>query len=212
MKFTKTQIKYLLGIAGLIMVLQQRVYADGFPLRPKTLLLNPSVSYFFANKEWDSLRVKRPFANNGQFSSVTYSLFAEYGISRRWSLVALLPYTMNTFQQTGYKSTANGLTDLETGLRYYLANIDYRFYFMLQGTVITPLYTNPSLGYGLTGGELKLTFAGSGHMFGNSYYFSVENGVRQYFGSTGPEQDRYSGTFGLTLDKKFENQVSVTLG
>ncbi|MGN6637977.1 MAG: hypothetical protein ACTHJ8_03640, partial [Mucilaginibacter sp.] len=25
-------------------------------------------------------------------------------------------------------------------------------------------------------------------------------------------QDRYSGTFGLTLDKKFENQVSVTLG
>ena len=212
MNFTKTQLKYLLTVAGLFMALQQKAFADGFPLRPKTLLLSPSVSYFFANKEWDSLRVKKPFPNNGQFSSVTYSLFAEYGISRRWTLVALLPYTMNTFQQTGYKNSSNGLTDLETGLRYYLANIDYRFFFMLQGTVITPLYTNPGLGYGLTGSELKLTFAGSGHLFGTSYFFSVENGVRRYFGSTGPDQDRYSGTFGLTLDKKFENQVSVALG
>jgi protein XagA len=74
------------------------------------------------------------------------------------------------------------------------------------------LYTNPGLGYGLTGAELKLSFAGSGHIFGTNYYFTLEDGVRQYFGTTGPIQDRYNGTFGLNLDKQFKNQVSVSLG
>jgi protein XagA len=211
MKFTKVLLKYFL-ITMPLCILHNNSYADGFPLRPKTLLLNPSVSYFFANKGWDSLRVKRPFPLNGQFTAITYSLSAEYGISRRWTLVALLPYVSNTFQQTGYKNSSNGLTDLETGIRYYLANIDYKYYIMLQGTVITPLYTDPNLGYGQSGAELKLTFAGSGHLFGQNSYFSIENGVRQYFGSTGPQQDRYSGTFGLTLDSKFKNQVSISLG
>ena len=197
--------------------MQQCCLADGFPIRPRSFLVSPSVTYFFANKGWDSLRVLRPFARNGQFSSMTYSLYAEYGISRRWSLVASLPYVMNQYAQTDstgrFATKSNGLTDLETGLRYYLANINYRFYFMLQGTVITPLYTNLALGYGLTGAELKLSFAGSGRFSGGTgYYFTVENGVRQYFGSNGPWQDRYNGTFGLTLDQKFMNQLSVSLG
>ena len=84
---------------------------------------------------------------------------------------------------------------------------------MVQGTIITPLYVNnPALGYGLTGAELKLSFAGSGHMLGTNYYFTLENGFRQYFGSTGPFQDRYTGTFGLNLDRQYKNQVSVSLG
>jgi len=212
MRFIKTYTKHLLAVLMLIAALQQNTYADGFPIRPKRLLLAPSVSYFFANKGWDSLRVKRPFDNNGKFTSLTYTLFAEYGISRRWSAVAQLPYVTNTYTQTNFNSTSRGLTDLETGLRYYLANINYIYYFMLQGTVITPLYTNPGLGYGLTGAELKLSFAGSGHMFGTNYYFTIEDGVRQYFGSQGPIQNRYSATFGLTLDKQFKNQVSVAFG
>lgn len=194
------------------MALQHKSYADGFPVRPRTLILNPSVSYFFANREWDSVRVKKPFPLNGKFTAVTYSMSAEYGISRRWTFIALLPYVSNTFEQTGYKSSASGLTDLETGIRYYLANINYKYYIMVQATAITPLYTNPNLGYGESGAELKLTFAGSGHLFGRNTYFSLENGVRQYFGSTGPEQDRYSGTFGITLDSRFKNQVSISAG
>ncbi len=194
------------------MALHYNSYGGGFPVRPHSLLLSPSVSYFYANKGWDSLRQKTPFPMNGRFSSLTYSLYAEYGISRRFTFVALLPYVTNTFQQTNYRSTTMGLADLETGIRYYLANINYIYYFMVQGTVITPMYTNPTLGYGLTGAEIKLSFAGSGHLFGQNYYFTLENGVRQYFGSTGPEQDRYNGTFGITLDSKFKNQLSVSLG
>jgi hypothetical protein len=72
------------------------------------------------------------------------------------------------------------------------------------------LYNNPNLGYGQTGAEIKLAFAGSGHLFGSNCYFNIENGVRQYFGSEGPIQDRYSATFGLSLDKAFKNQLSVT--
>lgn len=212
MRFTKTRLKYFLATVSLLAVIQQHVFADGFPVRPKTFVINPSISYFVATKAWDSVRVKQPFPLNGKFTALTLSLFAEYGISRRWTFVAQLPYTTNTYTQTGFNSVNSGLTDLETGLRYYLANIAYKDYIMLQGTVITPLYTNLNLGYGLTGAELRLSFAGSGHVFGLPSYFSLEDGVRQYFGSTGPIQDRYNGTFGLTLDKKFMNQVSVSLG
>jgi hypothetical protein len=213
MRFTKGHLRTIL-IALMIMTASlNKSYAGGFPVRPHSLLLSPSVSYFYASKFWDASRVLAPFGNDGHFSSWTYQLYAEYGLSRRFTLVAQLPYVTNTFEQTGYKSTASGLTDLETGIRYYIANIDYRYYFMVQGTVITPLYTNDlNLGYGQTGAELKFSFAGSGHLFGKNCFFSLENGFRQYFGSTGPFQDRYSGTFGLTLDKKYKNQVSVTLG
>ncbi|HEX3384321.1 MAG TPA: hypothetical protein VHS53_03995, partial [Mucilaginibacter sp.] len=142
MRTIAPRLKYLVAILSLIAVMQQHVLADGFPVRPKTLLINPSVSYFVATKYWDSVRRLQPFPQNGKFTALTMSLFAEYGISRRWYLVALLPYTTNTYTQGGVNTVNQGFTDLETGLRYYLANISYKYYIMLQGTVITPLYTN----------------------------------------------------------------------
>jgi hypothetical protein len=209
MKFTKSRLKYLCIAAILFIAAQNNSYAGGFPVRPHSLLLSPSVSYFYANKGWDSLRRLTPFPNGGHFSSISYQLYAEYGISRRFTFVASLPYVTNTYQQSGYKNTATGLTDLETGIRYYIANINYTYYFMVTGTAVTPLYTNPNLGYGLSGAELKFSFAGR---FGNYCTFTVENGFRQYFGSTGPFQDRYNGTFGVTIDKDFKNQLAVSLG
>jgi hypothetical protein len=92
-----------------------------------------------------------------------------------------------------------------------LANIDFIYYFSLQGTAITPLYSNnASLGYGEEGGELKLAFSGSGHLGDLSSYFNASDGVRQYFGTNGPIQNRYNATYGLSLDEDFENQLSIT--
>jgi len=216
MTHTRPILKYLLVITIITFAFQNRSYAGGFPLRPGRLLLQPSVSYFFADKEWDSTGVKRPFPSNGKFNSTLVSLYAEYGISRRFSAFALVPYAMNNFSQTGFSQSYSGLTDLETGIKYYLANINYIYYFSLQGTAVTPMYKNvpgqPQLGYGEEGAELKLSFAGSGTLFGDNYYFDVDNAVRQYFGDQGPIQYRYNATFGLTLDRKFQNQVSVSFG
>jgi hypothetical protein len=117
------------------------------------------------------------------------------------------------YNQTGLpNSNSSGLTDMETGLRYYLANIDFIYYFSIQGTAITPLYSNNnSLGYGQEGAELKLAFSGTGHLGGLSTYFNAADGVRQYFGTNGPIQNRYNATFGLTLDEDYENQISATV-
>jgi hypothetical protein len=210
MKFIKTQLRPLLAAIICFIASHHNSYAGGFPVRPGSLLIMPSVNYFYANKGWDSVRHLAPFPNNGKFTSVSYSLYAEYGLSRRFTLVASLPYVTNTYEQTNFKSINSGFTDLETGIRYYIANINYLYFFTVQGTVITPLYNNPNLGYGQTGAEIKLAFAGSSHLFGSNSYFNLENGVRQYFGSEGPIQDRYSATFGLSLDKAFKNQLSVT--
>jgi hypothetical protein len=213
MKLIKTGLRYLLVATVIFITSQQNSYAGGFPVRPGSLLLSPSVSYFFANKGWDSLRRLTPFASGGKFTSVSYSLYAEYGLTKRFTLVAAVPYVMNTYEDdNGYRKSSTGVTDLETGIRYYLANINYIYYFSIQGTFITPLYQGTDLGYRQNGAELKFSFAGSGRIFGKNYYFTAENGVRKYFGTAGALQDRYSGTFGFTLDRRLKQQVSVSVG
>jgi protein XagA len=190
-------------------------FADGgFPVRPGRLLISPSVGYFFANSQWDSTGAKKPFANNGKYSSIGITFYSEYGISRRFAAVVSLPYVINSYTQNidPKSTTSQGLTDLETGIRYYLANINFIYYFSIQGTAITPLYTNNnSLGYGEEGAELKLAFSGTARMGSLSTYFNASDGVRQYFGTNGPIQNRYSGTFGISLDKQYKNQISATV-
>ncbi|MDP9078424.1 MAG: hypothetical protein M3O71_13405 [Bacteroidota bacterium] len=214
MSLLKTFTRLLFSTLILFTATYSLSYADGgFPTRPGRLLIAPSVSYFFANSQWDSTGVKKSFPNNGRFSSVGVTLYAEYGISRKFAAVASVPFVYNMYSQNN-TATANssGLTDLETGIRYYLANIDFIYYFSIQGTAITPLYSNnQSLGYGQEGAELKLAFSGTGHLGGLSTYFNAADGVRQYFGTNGPIQNRYNGTFGLSLDQDYENQISATL-
>ena len=214
MSLLKTFTKLLFSTLIFFTATYSISYADGgFPTRPGRLLIAPSVSYFFANSQWDSTGTKKPFPNNGKFSSVGVTLYAEYGISRKFAAVASIPFVYNMYNQTGLpNSNSSGLTDMETGLRYYLANIDFIYYFSIQGTAITPLYSNNnSLGYGQEGAELKLAFSGTGHLGGLSTYFNAADGVRQYFGTNGPIQNRYNATFGLTLDEDYENQISATV-
>jgi hypothetical protein len=215
MRLFTTFIKSLLSITIFLLALQNAARADGgFPVRPGRLLISPSVSYFFANSAWDTTGgPKKAYPNDGKYSSVGVTLYAEYGITRKFAAVVSLPFVYNDFSQNiAPKNTvSSGLSDLETGIRYYLANIDYIYYFSLQGTAITPLYSNnPSLGYGEEGAELKLAMSGSGYLGSKSIYFNASDGLRQYFGTNGPWQNRYSGTFGLTLDNAFQNQVSLT--
>jgi len=204
-------LNFLFGCFTLLF--SSQAIAGGFPVRPRSLSIAPSVSYFFSKKGWDANGVEKPFANGGKFQSLSYSIYTEYGLSRRFTLLAVLPYAMNTYQDnTGFSQKTNGFTDLEVGVRYYVANINYLYYFTVQGTFIQPLYNNFNLGFQSQGAEIKLAFAGSGRMLGKNYYFTIENGVRQYFGGAGPIQDRYSGTFGLTLDRRVKHQLSASIG
>jgi hypothetical protein len=214
MSLRKPLSRVLFLITILFITIQTSSFAQGgFPVRPGRLLITPAVSYFFANSQWDSVGVLKPFPRGGQFSSYGITLHSEFGISRRFAAVATLPYVINNYQQDSVprNTMTSGLTDLETGIKFYAFNIDFIYYFSIQATAITPMYTNnASLGYGEEGGELKLAFSGTGHLFDRSTYFNLEDGVRQYFGTNGPIQDRYSGTFGITLDEDFLNQISVT--
>lgn len=208
----KTRFGTLLIALCFVTLMHNRSFADGFPIRPKRLLVSASVSYFNASSGWDSLRRKSQFPNNGRFQSFLYSIYAQYGINRRLAAVALVPYITNTYKDNNSKFSNSGLGDLELGLRYYFANIAYRYYFTVQGTYIAPMYNNRAIGYDEQGAEIKLAAAGSGKVFNRYYYVTLENGVRQYFGHDGPTQDRYSGTFGITLDTTFHHQLSVTVG
>ncbi|MDB5006179.1 MAG: hypothetical protein JWP45_572 [Mucilaginibacter sp.] len=215
MNLFKTFTRILLITLLLFIMGYKASFADGgFPVRPGRLLISPSLGYFFANTQWDSTGVKKPFPNNGKYTSLGITFYSEYGISRRFAAVVSLPYVINHYTQSvaPASATTSGLTDLETGIRYYLANINFIYYFSVQGTAITPLYSNnPGLGYGEEGGELKLAFSGTAHLGDLGAYFNASDGVRQYFGTNGPIQNRYTGTFGLALDEEYANTVSATI-
>src|SRR4051812_35242134 len=111
MSLLKTFTRILFFTLILFITTENVSYADGgFPTRPGRLLIAPSVSYFFANSQWDENGVKQPFANNGKFSSVGATLYAEYGISRKFAAVASIPFVYNMYDQTGLpRSTSSGL-------------------------------------------------------------------------------------------------------
>lgn len=189
--------------------LSSRAYC-GWPTRPGRLIFSPSVSYFTSSKDWDSVSRRRVKPNNGKFTSTIVNLYAEYGIVRKLTAVASLPYVSYKLSDSvNAPISKSGLGDAELGLRYYLANINYKYYFTLQGTAVIPLYKTLGLGYAQPGGELRLGFSGAGKIGDKFFSLSLENGVRKYFGTDGPLQDRYSASFGITLDKKFHDQLTA---
>src|ERR1700744_1230368 len=98
MNSTRSLLKFVLIVLIIAVVAQNKSYEGGFPTRPGRLILSPSVTYFFASKEWDSTGVKKPFPKNGKFNSTTISLYAEYGISRRLAVVGTVPYLINSYK------------------------------------------------------------------------------------------------------------------
>jgi len=193
----------------LLFTIQARVFAGALPVRKGKLRVSVSASYFVAYSYWDKNSKLIHFPANGHFSAYGLSVLAEYGLTRRLTLVAQLPYTYISNVQQSYKVSTSGLGDGEVGLRYYLANIDYRYYFAVQGSAIVPLYSNRNLGYDVFGDEFKLLGFESGKIGTHTYYIAAEAGIAQYFDHTGPFQYRYSGTAGYVLDK--HSQIAVGL-
>lgn len=192
-------------VAITVFTLTQKAQAGGWPVRKGKLLTSLSVSYFRANSAWDSTGKKNSYPGNGYFASQSIGLYAEYGISRRWTGIASLPYVLNQVKQNDLKISQYGFGDLEAGLRYYLTNIEFKYYIAVQGTAIVPLYPGQSLGLGAPGTDLSVIMSGAG----SKYYFTVQAGGRAYFSETGPTQFRYSGTIGYNIDE--HNQVSAGL-
>jgi hypothetical protein len=204
--------KKILSITAFLCLLISFDAYCGWPTRPRRLIVSPSFTYFTSNRDWDLKGRQSARANNGTFVSRSFNLYAEYGIVRKLAITATVPYLNYTLRDSVSSPVSqSGLGDAEIGLKYYLANINYKYYFTLQGTAILPLYATQGLGYAQTGGELRLGFSGAGKLGSKFYSLSIENAVRTYFGTNGPLQDRYSGSFGLTLDKKFHDQLSLTV-
>lgn len=202
-------IKKILSVTALLCLLVAFKAYCGWPTRPGRLIFSPSFSYFTSNQDWDSVGHVSAKANNGQFTSSSVNLFAEYGISRRIAFNITVPYISYKLSNDAAKYSKAGFGDAEASLKFYVANIGYRYYFTVQTTGIIPLYSTADLGYGQPGTELRLGLSGAGKIGSKFYSLSFENGVRQYYGNDAPSQDRYNASFGLTLDKKFHDQLTL---
>ncbi|MGY3214692.1 hypothetical protein [Mucilaginibacter sp. HD30] len=185
-------------------------YAGGTPVRKGVYVLSTSFSYFSSTQKWDVNGKTVDYDNNGYFNSGGVSVYGEYGASRQVTLIASLPYSYNTYQSAG-KSITQGLGDAEIGARYYLGNVDFKFYMALQGSMIIPLYNvnTSQLGFGAFGADFKLIGSGTATTGDeSSLFYSLEAGGRQYFNETGPFQFRSAATLGYSFDK--ENLISLS--
>jgi len=204
--------KIFIGVILLAVTLKvSNSYAGGTPVRKGAYVITTSFSYFNATRVWDKNGVASDYPENGYFNSGGVSLYGEYGASRQVTLVASVPYSYNTYAQSSFKAIAQGVGDAEIGARYYLGNVDFKFYMALQGSMVIPLYNvaSKNLGFGSFGADFKLIGSGSAPLGGEkSFFYSLEAGGRQYFNESGPFQLRSTATVGLSFDNS--NTVSLS--
>lgn len=191
-----------------------KAHASAWPMRKGHLMLSPSIGYFNASRLWDKNGKASDYPDSGYFKSVGIYLYGEYGASRRVTVVASIPFSINTYSQAGTKSTARGLGDGELGFRYYLLNANYKFYMSVQATAVIPLYVNNAsnnLGFQLFGSDVQLLGSGSTKVGAEtSLFYSFSAGARQYFAAAGPLQLKSAVTLGLNLDKSNQFSLSST--
>ncbi|MCD8741061.1 hypothetical protein LT679_10650 [Mucilaginibacter roseus] len=202
------KIFYKTAIAFIIAALPATVLAGGWPVKKGNYLVSVTASYFRASQLWDKGGRLGSYEQGGYFESRSLSLYGEYGITRRLTGVVSLPYIINEFKRQDMPAaTSQGLGDMEFGVRYYLTNINFKYYFAIQGMAIAPLYSDTSLGFSSGGAEVRAIGSGSGKIGSKNYYMNLEVGGRQYFQNAGPFQVRYTGAFGLNFDK--HNQLAL---
>ncbi|MCJ8211892.1 hypothetical protein MUY27_19395 [Mucilaginibacter sp. RS28] len=186
--------------------LGQQAHAGAWPVRPGKVLVSLTGSYFKASRLWDRKGKSSAYADSGSFNSKGLYLYSEIGASRVFTVIVSVPYVSNTYSDTRGKSTQSSFGDAEVGGRVYLANINFKFYFAIQGTVIVPLYSDSptqNVGYQSLGTDLRLVGSGSGSLGGDkSCYYTIEIGGRQYATGNGPFQLRSTVSYGINLDKK----------
>lgn len=194
----------ILSCLILLITIAIQTYAGGTPVRKGKYVISGTFSYFTSTQAWDQSGKAADYANNGFFNSGGVAVYGEYGASRRVTLIASLPYSYNTYGQNSGKTIAQGVGDAEVGARFYLGNLDFKFYMAFQSSIVIPLYNNQStnLGFGAYGADFKLIGSGSAPLGGErTFIYSLEAGGRQYFNETGPFQLRSTASVGIGLDK-----------
>jgi protein XagA len=187
----------------------------GFPIGKYRNIVVPSFSYYRQTDRFDQNGNMIKGMPGVGFSSYSGNLYVGYGISRRLDLIVSLPflYQVNNLG-AGNSITNQGAGDLVAGLSYNLANFNYVRFLSVQVSGVAPLYTNigsnPALGLGDYGSEIKLMYCGSlPKSIADKGYFNTEIAYRRYFSYQGPDQVSFLATVGYPIS--WHNQLSLDL-
>jgi protein XagA len=187
-----------------------------FPVGDKRILLAPTYSYYRATGYWNSNSIYSAYPSGGKFTSNYLGLYGVAGINRNWEFTFNVPFIVQTYTDSGRLIQNGSLGDVTLGLTYYTPMADPQRHFSITGSLIIPLYQNiplpsnlstvtpPFVGFQTTGGELKLSYAGSTENVWKSSYYTLQGALRQYFSTYGPTQFIYSATFGTALDEDWK--------
>ncbi len=201
----------IISIAAVFVLNSTIVTAGGRPVGKRRLFISTGISYFTNSKFSDQNSQTQTYANNGRNLSLSGSLSAEYGFSRRVSLMASIPFVSNTVKSDLSSNTVNTLGDGQVGVRYYIANISYRTYFSVQTNLIFPLYVNTDAvnrGYGKLGGSVTLAGSGDFKMFGRPFFFETDVSTNKFFGGDAPFQGTVTAAIGFGISKYYSMSFS----
>jgi hypothetical protein len=200
-----------IAVVAILLLSSTAAHAGGRPVGKRRLFISLGASYFYNSKYSDQDRQVQTYANNGHNQSLSASASAEYGFSRRVSLMASVPFVSNTVKSDLASNTINTLGDGQVGVRYYIANISYRTYFSIQSNLIFPLYVNTDAvnrGYGKLGSSLTLAGSGDFKMFGKAFFFETDVSSSKYFGGDAPFQGTFTASLGFAVSKYYSLSLS----
>ncbi len=172
-------------------------------------MVGTSFYTYFSSNYWDrNGNFHKNSAN--KFSAYSAAVFIDYGLSRKFDIIANLPGSYQIIKQSNSTINNIGTSDLQLGLSYALWNYHLKNYITLYAGAIVPTYSqkaNQTLGYGFYGNELRLSNTGNVAIGSHAGYYNVDADFRKYSSNVGPTQFNYMGTFGYYLNKY--NQVLV---
>jgi hypothetical protein len=212
MKFKITSFYFLALLT--VLLFPGKTFA-GFPIGKYRDIVVPSFSYYHQTDRFgpdDNIIKGMPGTG---FTSYSTNIFIGYGISRRLDFIVNLPILYQVNKLAPGNSIINqGAGDLLVGLSYNIINFNYKRFFSIQVSGITPLYANTSanaaLGLGTYGSEVKLMYCGNlPEAIFDKGYFNTELAYRRYFDSQGPAQVSLDVTVGYPVTKR--NQINVEM-
>ncbi|MCS7042069.1 MAG: hypothetical protein NZR01_04700 [Bryobacteraceae bacterium] len=126
-----------------------------------------------------------PLGPDGVFRSVTPQVWAEVGLTDRWTGILNFGVPSQRYEQTGYRASSTALGDLQAGLRRALRAPDQGWQVSAQLLVKAPGYSSrvePRPGNGQLDVEGSL-LAGRSFPVGSRWaYFTAEGGYRARWG------------------------------
>jgi hypothetical protein len=198
-------------VAAIVLLTSESAYGGAWNQEQNKGLVVFTFSFLQTQTEFGFAGGRRPFGYGGQFRQISSSLYFEYGLSRRYTVVSNINAPVLKFSNQYGSSDSAGPGDIEVGIRRRLNSLESRWPLAAQVTTQFPAYPaarNPAPGNHQEDVEGRLLLGRGGRWGGHPAFLDVEGAFR-YRSGPPADQVRADCTGGLDLSHRWMVMAQV---